>query len=142
YRETWQRGVFARSIKQRAGRIKLLGNHQQARMPLGVVTTLRDESAGLFVETRVSDTSEGNDALALIRDGALDGFSVGFTPIRDQWTRAGRAVTRVEASLRELSLTAFPAISGAVVAGVRAETRFLSGETAARRLAILERTLQ
>ncbi len=138
YQETWQAGAFARSIEQRGRKIKLLGNHESRKMPLGVVTELRDESPGLYVETRVSDTAAGNDALALIADGALDGFSVGFSPIRDQWSRDRRSVVRVEAALKELSLTAFPAISGALVAGVRSTTRIISAETARRRLAILE----
>jgi HK97 family phage prohead protease len=140
YSESWKQGVFARSLGERSRKIKLLGNHEQRKMPLGVVTAARDEPAGLYVEAHVSDTAAGNEALQLIADGAVDGFSVGFTPVRDQWSRDRRSVTRIEAALRELSLTAFPAISGALVAGVRTKSRSLSGEAAARRYRLLERT--
>jgi phage head maturation protease len=50
----------------------------------------------------VARTREGDDALELVDSGIVDGFSVGFIPVREP--RDGDVTVRTEASLREVSL--------------------------------------
>ncbi len=78
YDEAFARGSFARTIAERSDRVKFLAMHNSRSMPLGRATLLREDSKGLYGEFRVSATPAGDDALELIRDGALDGLSVGF----------------------------------------------------------------
>lgn len=139
YSESFVRGSFARTIAERTGRIKFLGQHNRGTMPLGVPTLLREDAAGLYAELRVSKTAAGDEALELIRDGALDGLSIGFRPIRDHWSADRSAVERREVRLDEISAVAFPAYAGALVTAVRSGIPHLSAETALRRLALLER---
>jgi phage head maturation protease len=87
--------------------------------PLGRATLLREDRAGLYGEFHVSKTAGGDEALELVRDGALDSFSVGFTPIK-QVQRNGVTV-RTETGIREASLVTFPAYEDALVGGVRWE---------------------
>lgn len=122
YEERFVRGAFARSIDQRADKVKLLVNHQmRERLPIGRSMRLEETDAGLEVEFLVANTRDGDEALALVRDGVVDGFSVGFAPVKHHRTKDG-VLERTEAALREVSLTAFPAYAGATVAGVRSES--------------------
>lgn len=138
YTEVFVPGAFARTVAERQGRVKFLAHHDARSMPLGRSTLLREDQNGLYGEFRVSQTVAGDEALALIRDGALDAFSIGFSPLRDDWSRDRSSVTRVEARLREVSAVNFPAYEDALISGVRAATGpSLSSDVAARRLALL-----
>jgi HK97 family phage prohead protease len=137
FREMFQRGAFARTIAERGTRVKLLINHDRRnRLPIGRAVELREDSKGLTGAFRVSKTSEGDAALELVKDGAVDAFSVGFAPIRDL-NRAG-IVVRTEVKLLEASLVGFPAYADALIEGVRSaelDTPYLN--LARRRLELL-----
>lgn len=120
YTETIRRGAFARTIAERgAGKVKFLAQHQHDALPLGRAELLREDARGLYGEFRVSKTVAGDEALELIRDGALDAMSIGFRPVRDQWSADRSRVERVEVRLFEVSAVAFPAYEGAQIQGVR-----------------------
>lgn len=118
YTEVWQRGAFTKHLNERTRPVKLLSQHDRDK-PMGVSTLLREDAAGLYGEFKVSNTRFGNDQLELVRDGALDSFSVGFKPVKH--VKRDGVVVRTEAGIREVSLVTFPAFDGALVAGVRSE---------------------
>jgi HK97 family phage prohead protease len=123
YTEVFRQGAFAKSVRERGDRIKLLVNHEKYKqLPIGRSLTFKEEKRGLYGEFRVSDTAAGNEALVLVRDGVADSFSAGFVPINpgphEPVPQSG-IVERVEAKLGETSLVAFPAYAGAAVIGVR-----------------------
>lgn len=139
YTETFRRGAFSRSISERGDRVKFMALHDHRRFPLGRATVLREDPAGLYIEARVSATRDGDEALELIRDGALDGLSVGFRAIRDQWNRTRTSVERLEVALHEVSAVPFAAYSGARIAAVRTDTTHLYPvELAVARLRLLD----
>lgn len=117
YKEAFQRGAFAKTIAERGNRVKLLSQHQSRLNPLGRATLLREDAAGLYGEFRVSATSAGDESLELVRDGALDSFSIGFKGIKHA-DRNG-VKWRLEVRLREASLVTFPSYEGALVGGIR-----------------------
>lgn len=119
YDEMFRMGSFAKTIQERGARVKLLSQHDSRANPLGRASLLREDAAGLYGEFTVSRTTAGDEALELVRDGALDSFSVGFTPIRHVMERGVKV--RTEVGLREASLVTFPAYADALVGGVRAE---------------------
>lgn len=137
YIESFTRGSFAKSIAQRKVGVKFLAQHDRGSLPLGRAQLLREDAAGLYGEFRVSKTQAGDEALELIRDGALDAFSIGFSPIRDQWSPDRQSVVRVEARLHEVSAVSFPAYEGALIAGVRSLPETISVELARKRLQLL-----
>lgn len=146
YTELFRRGAFAKTIRERGDRVKFLAQHDRRAMPLGRATLLREDAAGLYAEFRVSQTRDGDDALALIRDGALDALSIGFRPVKDVWNRDRSMVERTEARLDEVSAVSFPAYDGALIAGVRTAATDLSDLIAAliddpEALALLARSL-
>ncbi|MEQ0598338.1 HK97 family phage prohead protease, partial [Mycobacterium tuberculosis] len=115
----------------------LVSHDARTRYPVGRAVELREEPHGLFGAFEIADTPDGDEALANVKAGVVDSFSVGFRPIRDR--REGDVLVRVEAALLEVSLTGVPAYSGAQIAGVRAESlTVVSRSTAEAWLSLLD----
>ena len=115
--EVFRKGAFA-DIMKAAHRVKLLRNHD-VNNPIGRATVLRETDEGLYAEFRVSKTREGDDALELVKDGALDQLSIGFQPIKNR-KRGDGVIERLKAHLAEVSLVTFGAYGdAAAVSGVR-----------------------
>ena len=141
YQETFKRGAFTRSIAERGDRIKFLSQHQRTTNPLGRAVLLREDAAGLYGEFRVSQTQLGDEVLELIRDGALDSFSIGFQAIRETWNRNKTERVHYESKLTEVSVVSFPAYEQAHIAGVRAaQLPQLDSAQLAARLGLLKAT--
>jgi|SRR5215211_7714745 len=140
YSEVFRPGAFARTIRERTA-VKLLASHRADLLPVGRTSLLKEDRAGLVVEGRVSKTTLGDEVIELIRDGALDAFSVGFTPVRERTADDG-TVERLEVRLREISVVAFPAYDGALIGGVRSDDSPLSRDAALRRVALLRNAFQ
>ena len=101
------------------GPIKLFWSHRDV---IGTVTEARNTETGLEITARISETSLGNDAYALARDGAIDRFSIGFVPLASDTTRdedGNTHVVHTSIAVREVSLVPFPAYNNAVVTEVR-----------------------
>jgi hypothetical protein len=122
YHETIAPGAFARTIAERGDRVKLLVQHQREILPIGRATVLREDPAGLYGEFRVSATDQGDQVLELVRDGALDGLSIGFRTVRDQWSHDRTRRRLIEARLDEVSVVPFAAYDDARVLAVRTAT--------------------
>lgn len=118
YREVFRMGAFKKTIRENGARVKFLANHKRD-MPIGKAVSLREDPEGLIGEFRVSNTPEGNNALELIRDGVYDSFSIGFAKVPGKDRDKDGLTERLEVKLREVSILAFPAYEGALVAGVR-----------------------
>ncbi|ORB89756.1 HK97 family phage prohead protease [Mycobacterium persicum] len=138
YREQFAPGAFQRSIAERGHKLKLLVSHDaRTRYPVGKAVELREERFGLFAAFDIAATRDGDEALANIKAGVVDSFSVGFRPIRDRRNEHG-VVVRVEAALLEVSLTGIPAYPSAEIAGVRTLSLVIPNAVAARRLKLLD----
>jgi HK97 family phage prohead protease len=123
YIETIDRRAFDRTLAERgAERVKLLVQHQSRNLPIGRAHVLRPEARGLYGELRVSQTEHGDEVLELVRDGALDAFSIGFRPVRDQWARDRSTRRLLEVRLDEVSVVAFAAYDSARIEAVRSAT--------------------
>ena len=115
--EVFRRGAFSDVLKA-AHRVKLLRNHD-VKNPIGRATLLRETDEGLYAEFKVSKTREGDDALELVKDGALDQLSIGFMPIKNR-KRPDGVMERIKAHLAEVSLVTFGAYGElASVTGMR-----------------------
>jgi len=123
YTEVFRAGAFAKSISERGNKTKLYveHGHQQNRLPIGRATNLAETKAGLLGDFYVSRTRDGDEALELVRDGAVDAFSVGFEPVLNEWSRDRTVVERTEARLWEVSLVGIPAYENALVSSVRSD---------------------
>lgn len=113
YKESFVRGVFDGSTD-----VKLFNEHKEI---IGLVTKGEDTEAGYAIEARISKTSAGNDTYELLKDGAVNKFSVGFVPVEQRDDNG--VVVRTKATLKEVSVVAFPAYNGASISEVRAEEK-------------------
>lgn len=119
YTEVFRHGAFAKTLSERGpAKVKVLGLHDTQVMPLGRAHSLVEQSDGLHAELVISKTRAGDEALELIRDGALDSMSIGFIPITSRKGKDG-TVERAEVKLHEISLVPFPAYDGAKISGIR-----------------------
>jgi HK97 family phage prohead protease len=113
-------GAF-NAVTRAAHRVKLLLGHDAKALPLGRAQLLREDSAGLYGEFRISKGSRNDDVLELVVDGALNQLSVGFMPLKDR-RRPDGVVERVKAHLAEVSLVTFGAYGeAAALTAVRDE---------------------
>jgi HK97 family phage prohead protease len=120
--ETFKPGSTREWIATRGDRIRLLGFHDSRAWPIGKPFEMADTQRGMTFAAKISDTRDGNDALTLIRDGAIDGVSVGFGVREggDTWNAAQTERTINRADIHEFSLVNFPAYDRARVESVRA----------------------
>lgn len=137
YEEVFRLGAFS-SACQNPDKVKFLRNHNRDGV-LGRAQVLREDASGLYGEFRVSKTTAGDEAIELIRDGALDGLSVGFYPKTNRGTPGiDDVVERLAAKLYEVSATAFAAYGSALIGGVRSlDGVDISGASIAERRALL-----
>jgi len=112
-----QREMFAVG-SVRADGAKLLYRHGD---PIGRVESATDDKSGWNPTAKISSTTRGDEAYQLARDGVLDGFSVGFEPVKYHMERdeIGDYIVYDEAIVREVSLVPFPAYPSAKVTAVR-----------------------
>jgi hypothetical protein len=117
-------GAFARSLARRgpAG-IRLLWQHDPGQ-PIGRWLLLREDERGLFVRGRLSDeVARARETLALMREGAIDGLSIGFRTVRAR-TDPRTGYRRLhEIDLWEISIVTFPLLPEARVSAVKAARR-------------------
>ena len=112
-RDIVRSGAFARSLKSKGPQgVRMLFQHDAAE-PVGVWEEIREDGRGLYVRGRLlSDAPRGRAALGLVREGAVDGLSIGFRTIRSA-PRPGGGRDLLELDLWEVSIVTFPMLSQA-----------------------------
>ena len=89
-----------------AGRMKLCYQHN-SREVIGVITDKKSDAIGLLIEADILPTNAGKDAILLLKNGAIDEFSIGYYADRyhyekregyDYDIRVLDAITIIEAS--------------------------------------------
>lgn len=115
------KGAFAKAIS--SGNIKFLWQHD-ATQPIGIVNRVREDDHGLYAEVTInSQTQQGREAIALVKQGAINGLSIGFNIINaDYNTKGQREITSLD--LWEISLVTFPSNHQAQLSHVK----YASGE--------------
>jgi phage head maturation protease len=161
YTEVNDRVMFNRAISDAAPagsrtgwRVRVFYNHartiygtpsERGSMPIGTPLEIKADTRGLLTVTRYHRTALADEALELIREGAIDGYSFQGMYLRSSATdTAGRPITRIprggfrpdpagklvtvrrmESTLKEYGPTPFPAYVEAGVVGMRAEAAAL-----------------
>ena len=97
---------------------KLLKYHDSSQI-VGVVTARLDSQDGMLFTAKISNTTDGNDMLELVKDEAIDSVSVGVDVKDARYDDDGTMVIS-SAEWVELSLVAVPAFKGATITEVAA----------------------
>jgi HK97 family phage prohead protease len=120
YDEEWMPGVFDHQLSA-ANRIHAKYGHSQSVVDVvGHGISLRAESDGYHVSTKIHQTLQGETTLELLRDGALPAVSLEARPVRSVKSPAG-IVQRVKANLTGFAFCRQGAFAGAQVLAVREE---------------------
>lgn len=128
-------GAFAKTLKDRGGKVKVLFNHgfdpSIGDKPLGKPRRMVEDRRGLKVEVPLDDTSYNRDLVALLRSGALDGMSFRFSVVREDVDNSDDVPVRTlrEVKLYEFGPVTFPAYE-ATTAGVRAREAYQAWRSA------------
>ena len=113
-------GAFARSLAARGtSGIKLLWQHQAAQ-PIGSWLEIREDSRGLFVRGKLNlEVGSARELLALLREGAVDGLSIGYRAEKARTDRKSGLRQLLQVDLWEISLVTFPMLPQARVTAVK-----------------------
>lgn len=118
-------GAFAKTLNDHltgGSMPKMLLQHDAFNsLPIGKWTEMREDANGLYVKGRLIDTSAGRDAYTALKEGVVDGLSIGFRPI--EFTRRAKPEepkrTLKMVDLLEVSVVTFPANGKARVMNVK-----------------------
>ncbi len=122
YGEMVMPGAFTASLvaaRQKGRKVKMLWQHDPDR-PIGVWDDLAEDSKGLYVKGRIliESSAQAKEAHALIREGALDGLSIGYRLLESELHPDMLQLTKID--LKEVSTVTFAANDGARVTDVKA----------------------
>lgn len=107
-------GAFSSSLENRGTQgIRMLFQHDPSE-PIGVWDSLVEDARGLFVRGRLlPQVRKSREILSLMREGALDGLSIGFRTIKGKSDRKNAVRRLYEIDLWEISIVTFPMLSEA-----------------------------
>jgi HK97 family phage prohead protease len=113
-------GAFKATLAMRGVcQIPMLFQHDPAE-PVGVWLDLREDSHGLYARGRlIPEVARGRELLSLIRQGAIDGLSIGFRTVRGRIDPKTRIRRLYAVDLWEISIVTFPLLAGARVHAVK-----------------------
>lgn len=121
-----RKGAFAKGINSKTPlSVKMLYQHNPCE-PIGVWQTIKEDHKGLFVKGKLlTEIQRAKEVLSLMKQGALDGLSIGYKTIRSQKknlsktanalhgqqpvaSRQGLVRELLEIDLYEISIVTFP----------------------------------
>lgn len=122
YRDIVLPGAFKKTIEkhQQKGRaVKMLWQHRTTE-PIGVYREIREDDHGLFVRGEINmKVSRGVECYHLMKQGALDGLSIGYSTVESDYDAKKSINYLKELDLWEISPVTFPAGDSARVVDVK-----------------------
>lgn len=113
-------GAFKNSLHEwqtKQNMPKMLWQHR-ADKPIGLWNRIEEDQVGLYVEGQLLlDIQGGKEAYTLLKNGVVDGLSIGFEIVTAQKRAGARAIERL--NLYEISLVTFGANPKAKVREVK-----------------------
>jgi len=104
-----ERGAFAASLTKRGPNgVKMLYQHDPAD-PIGKWHVIRETPKGLFVVGQLNTRlTRGREVLEMMREGIVDGLSIGFRTVKGHTDRKSGIRRLSEVDLWEISVVTFP----------------------------------
>ena len=119
-RDMVMRGAFADTLVTRGiRRIPMLFQHDPSE-PIGIWQELIEDWRGLRVRGKlIPDVMRARELLALMKEGAADGLSIGFKTVKAKLDPKTRIRRLMQIELWEISIVTFPLLPGARVRAVK-----------------------
>lgn len=110
-------GAFSKSLPARTP--KLLFQHDSSEL-IGKWLEVKEDDKGLFVKGQIFETIQrGREVLSLVRNGVLDGLSIGYKTVKAAADNARNVRRLIEVELFEISLVTFPMLDAARIDQVK-----------------------
>lgn len=107
-------GAFTKTIAEGFERVKILALHNDSLLPIGRPLEVREDSKGLYIKAKISDTAMGRDIKVLLKDGVLNELSIGYDPVVFDYDENGIRHLR-EVKLWEVSVVTWAMNQEAVI---------------------------
>jgi HK97 family phage prohead protease len=116
------KGAYAKTLAQRGPKgIKMLWAHDSAQ-PIGIWEDLYEDDSGLFCRGRLLlELPKGAEVYTLMRNGVVDGLSIGYQVVNSARDAANGARLLQEVDLREISVVTFPMNETSLISSVKGE---------------------
>ena len=111
------RGAFTKTLAEKGNQVKILWNHK-SDLPIGKPTVMREDDKGLYIEGKISNTTQGSDIRTLMLDGVIDQMSIGYIANDTEYKDDGVRVIK-ELELFEFSPVTWPMNEAAVIESVK-----------------------
>jgi uncharacterized protein len=116
-----ERGAFGKSLGS-GRKVKMLWQHDPQKV-IGVWDEIAEDERGLYVKGRLlKGVAQAEEAMVLMRAGALDSMSIGYRTVEAVPEGNGRIRKLMEVELHEVSLVTFPMLPDAKVTAVKSVT--------------------
>lgn len=125
YGEVVKKGAFLTSLNVWQSKNKMppiLWQHSRSDV-IGVWTKLYEDEKGLYGEGKllINDVAKAREAYALIKNGAIDGLSIGYYTKKWAFNEDEDTLELLELDLKEVSIVTFPANADSTVDNVKTE---------------------
>lgn len=117
-------GAYLNSIKRHKtnGTMpKMLWGHASWEMPLGVWEDMEEDSKGLLMQGALPDDADGRKIYNLLKIGAIDSFSIGYSVIDERWNHEKGYNELHEIDIKEVSMVNFACNEESRLVGVKAK---------------------
>lgn len=106
-------GAFAKSLNDWNAKNKwppVLFNHNRDEI-IGCYTKMYEDEHGLYVEGRLltDSISKAREVHALLKAQVIDGLSIGYRTVKEEYDRDNDSLKLLEVKLYEVSIVTFPA---------------------------------
>lgn len=106
-------GAFAKSLNDWNAKNKwppVLFNHNRDEI-IGCYTKMYEDAHGLYVEGRllIENISKAREVHALLKAQVIDGLSIGYRTVKEEYDRDNDSLKLLEVKLYEVSIVTFPA---------------------------------
>ena len=111
------KGAFTKTLETNAKRVKVLWQHDSGT-PIGRPVKMQEDERGLYVESYIAKTRQGDEALELAKEGIIDAMSIGYMVNESDYKDDGVRVIK-ELTLMEYSLVTWGMNEQALITGVK-----------------------
>ncbi|EDM66149.1 hypothetical protease [Moritella sp. PE36] len=117
-----QNNAYQKSIQnhiEKGTMPQLLWSHDGREMPVGVITGMKEDERGLMFKGKLSKTTAGLDLYELMKDGAVNSFSIGYTVQKEEFDREKGINKLIEIDIKEISACNFPCNEESVLIDIK-----------------------
>jgi len=103
-------GCYSKSIASHLSKgtmPKMLWSHDPSILPVGAFAKMEEDSKGLKMTGKLSETTMGKDIKVLAKDNALDSFSIGYIEVKSEYNSKTGTNDLLELDIKEVSWVNF-----------------------------------